>query len=278
MRAPLLAVHNLTKTYRSGGREVKGLDNVSMSVAAGETIGLVGPSGSGKSTLARVVMRLIEPDSGTIAFGDENLGALSGKALRSMRKRIQMVFQDPSAAFNPRATVADVLADPLRIHGLASRAERPRRIAELLDSVGLPANLAARPVHAVSGGQRQRVAIARALATEPELIVLDEAVSALDVTVRGQILDLLVALQRERGLAYLFVSHDLAVVRAVSHRIAIMDRGRIVEAGPAATVVADPQSETGRALVAAIPRLHIPRLHTLQPHTSQPHGEASQNA
>ncbi len=278
MRAPLLAVHNLTKTYRSGGREVKGLDNVSMSVAAGETIGLVGPSGSGKSTLARVVMRLIEPDSGTIAFGDENLGALSGKALRSMRKRIQMVFQDPSAAFNPRATVADVLADPLRIHGLASRAERPRRIAELLDSVGLPAHLAARPVHAVSGGQRQRVAIARALATEPELIVLDEAVSALDVTVRGQILDLLVALQRERGLAYLFVSHDLAVVRAVSHRIAIMDRGRIVEAGPAATVVADPQSETGRALVAAIPRLHIPRPHTLQPDTSQPHGEASQNA
>lgn len=278
MRAPLLAVHNLTKTYRSGGREVKGLDNVSMSVAAGETIGLVGPSGSGKSTLARVVMRLIEPDSGTIAFGDENLGALSGKALRSMRKRIQMVFQDPSAAFNPRATVADVLADPLRIHGLASRAERPRRIAELLDSVGLPAHLAARPVHAVSGGQRQRVAIARALATEPELIVLDEAVSALDVTVRGQILDLLVALQRERGLAYLFVSHDLAVVRAVSHRIAIMDRGRIVEAGPAATVVADPQSETGRALVAAIPRLHIPRLHTSQPDTSQLHGEASQNA
>ena len=273
MRAPLLAVQNLTKTYRSGGREVKGLDNVSMSVAAGETIGLVGPSGSGKSTLARVVMRLIEPDSGTIAFGDENLGALSGKALRSMRKRIQMVFQDPSAAFNPRATVADVLADPLRIHGLASRAERPRRIAELLDSVGLPAHLAARPVHAVSGGQRQRVAIARALATEPELIVLDEAVSALDVTVRGQILDLLVRLQRERGLAYLFVSHDLAVVRAVSHRIAIMDRGRIVEAGPAATVVADPQSETGRALVAAIPRLH-----TSQPDTSQPHGEASQNA
>ena len=278
MIAPLLAVHNLTRTYRSGGREVKALDNVSMSVAAGETIGLVGPSGSGKSTLARVVMRLTEPDSGTIAFGDENLGALSGKALRAMRKRIQMVFQDPSAAFNPRATVADVLADPLRIHGLASRAERPRRIAELLDSVGLPANLAARPVHAVSGGQRQRVAIARALATEPELIVLDEAVSALDVTVRGQILDLLVALQRERGLAYLFVSHDLAVVRAVSHRIAIMDRGRIVEAGPAATVVADPQSETGRALVAAIPRLHIPRPHTSQPDTSQPHGEASRNA
>ncbi len=268
MRAPLLAVQGLTKTYRSGGREVKGLDDVSLSVAAGETIGLVGPSGSGKSTLARVVMRLIEPDAGTIAFGGENLGALNGKALRTVRKRIQMVFQDPSAAFNPRATVADVLADPLRIHGLAPRAERPRRIAQLLESVGLSDNLAVRPVHAISGGQRQRVAIARALATEPELIVLDEAVSALDVTVRGQILDLLVRLQRERGLAYLFVSHDLAVVRAVSHRIAIMDRGRIVEAGPAGTVVADPQSETGRALVAAIPRLHIPRLDR----------EASQNA
>ncbi|MGS1096508.1 ATP-binding cassette domain-containing protein (plasmid) [Aquamicrobium terrae] len=256
MSAPLLAVRGLSKTYRSGGREVKGLDDVSLSVAAGETVGLVGPSGSGKSTLARVVMRLIEPDVGTVAFAGQNLIALDGKALRSMRKRIQMVFQDPSAAFNPRATVADVLADPLRIHGLASRAQRPRRIAQLLESVGLPANLATRPVHAVSGGQRQRVAIARALATEPELIVLDEAVSALDVTVRGQILALLVSLQRERGLAYLFVSHDLAVVRAVSHRIAIMDHGRIVEAGPAATVVADPQSETGRALVAAIPRLY----------------------
>jgi len=256
MSTPLLAVRGLSKTYRSGGREVKGLDDVSLSVAAGETLGLVGPSGSGKSTLARVVMRLIEPDVGTVAFAGQNLTALDGKALRSMRKRIQMVFQDPSAAFNPRATVADMLADPLRIHGLASRAQRPRRIAQLLESVGLPVNLATRPVHAVSGGQRQRVAIARALATEPELIVLDEAVSALDVNVRGQILALLVSLQRERGLAYLFVSHDLAVVRAVSHRIAIMDHGRIVEAGPAATVVADPQSETGRALVAAIPRLY----------------------
>ncbi len=256
MSAPLLAVQGLGKTYRSGGREVKGLDDVSLSVAAGETLGLVGPSGSGKSTLARVVMRLIEPDCGAIAFGGENLGALNGKALRAMRKRIQMVFQDASAAFNPRASVADVLADPLRIHGLASRAGRQRRIAQLLESVGLSENLAARPVHAVSGGQRQRVAIARALATGPQMIVLDEAVSALDVTVRGQILDLLVRLQRERGLAYLFVSHDLAVVRAVSHRIAIMDRGRIVETGPAATVVAGPQSPTGRALVAAIPRLH----------------------
>ncbi|MET3792406.1 ABC transporter ATP-binding protein [Aquamicrobium terrae] len=256
MSTPLLAVRGLSKTYRSGGREVKGLDDVSLSVAAGETLGLVGPSGSGKSTLARVVMRLIEPDEGTVDFTGQNLTALNGKALRAIRKRIQMVFQDPSAAFNPRATVADALTDPLRIHGLASRTERPRRVAELLESVGLPENLAARPVHAISGGQRQRVAIARALATEPELIVLDEAVSALDVTVRGQILDLLVSLQRERGLAYLFVSHDLAVVRAVSHRIAIMDHGRIVEAGPAATVVADPQSETGRALVAAIPRLY----------------------
>lgn len=256
MNAPLLSIHGLAKTFRSSGREVKGLDDVSLSVAAGETLGLVGPSGSGKSTLARVVMRLIEPDAGTVAFAGENLTALDGRALRRVRKRIQMVFQDPSAAFNPRATVADALADPLRIHGLASRAERPRRIAELLESVGLAENLAARPVHAISGGQRQRVAIARALATRPDLIVLDEAVSALDVTVRGQILDLLVALQRARGLAFLFVSHDLAVVRAVSHRIAVMDHGRIVEAGPAAKVVADPQSETGRALVAAIPRLH----------------------
>lgn len=255
MRSPLLSCQNLSKTYRSDGREVKGLDDVSLSLGAGETLGLVGPSGSGKSTLARVVLRLIEPDMGSVIFAGHDLTTLKGKTLRNLRKRIQMVFQDPLAAFNPRASVGDVLADPLRVHGLTSRKERPRRIAQLLENVGLTQNLAARPIHAISGGQRQRVAIARALATEPELIVLDEAVSALDVTMRSQILDLLVALQQTHGLAYLFVSHDLAVVRAISHRIAIMDHGCIVEEGSAAGVVADPQSKTGRALVAAVPKL-----------------------
>ena len=257
MTAPLLAASGLSKTFASGGRLVAALDDVSLSLAKGETLGIVGPSGSGKSTLARVLLRLTEPDAGSVAFAGEDLTTLRGEALRRVRRRIQMVFQDPIAAFNPRATVAGALGDPLRVHGIVPRRERAAAIAALLERVGLSEDLAGRPIHAISGGQRQRVAIARALATGPDMIVLDEAGSALDVTVRGQILDLLVSLQRERGISYLFVSHDLAVVRAVSHRIAIMDAGRIVEHGPAQQVVADPQSATGRALVAAVPRLRF---------------------
>ena len=166
-----------------------------------------------------------------------------------------MVFQDPLAAFNPRATVARVLDDPLRIHNIAPRAERPRRIAALLERVGLDPGLAARAIHEISGGQRQRVAIARAIATKPSLIVLDEAVSALDVSVRGQILELLLDLQQRERIAYLFISHDLGVVRAVAHRVVILDAGRIAEGGDARAVIASPQSAIGRALVAATPKL-----------------------
>jgi peptide/nickel transport system ATP-binding protein len=257
MNAPLLSVSGVSKVFSTRGRRVAALDGASISVARGETIGLVGPSGSGKSTLARVLLRLIEPDSGSIEFGGEDLLALKGESLRTMRRRIQMVFQDPLGAFNPRATVASALSDPLRIHALAGRRERPAVIAGLLERVGLDPALATRAIHEISGGQRQRVAIARALATRPELIVLDEAVSALDVSVRGRILELLVSLQREEGIAYVFVSHDLAVVRAIAHTVAIMDAGRIVEAGATPDVVSNPQSETGRALVAAVPRLAI---------------------
>jgi peptide/nickel transport system ATP-binding protein len=235
---------------------VTALADVSLTLQRGETLGLVGPSGSGKSTLARVVTRLIEPDAGRIRFADTDLLAVRGGALRQMRRRLQMVFQDPLAAFNPRASVASAIGDPLRIHRLVPRAGRTAAIAALLDRVGLPRTLVTRAIHEISGGQRQRVAIARALATEPELIVLDEAVSALDVSVRNRILELLVELQRERGLSYLFVSHDIAVVRAVAHRVAIMDRGAIVETGPTPSVVAAPASATGRALIAAIPHLH----------------------
>jgi peptide/nickel transport system ATP-binding protein len=255
MSPALLAATDITKTFNGGGRRVAALHNASISLAAGETLGLVGPSGSGKSTLARVLLRLIEPDSGRVDFSGADLLSLAGEKLRATRRRIQMVFQDPLAAFNPRATVAGALDDPLRIHGIASRSERPAAIAHLLERVGLDRALAGRAIHEISGGQRQRVAIARALATRPELIVLDEAVSALDVSVRGKILDLLVELQRQDGIAYVFVSHDIAVVRAIAHRIAIMDQGRVVETGPAASVVADPQSPTGKALVAAVPRL-----------------------
>jgi peptide/nickel transport system ATP-binding protein len=256
MSAPLLEIAGLNKIFRSGGREVTALADVSLTLQRGETLGLVGPSGSGKSTLARVVTRLVEPDAGRIRFADTDLLALRGGALRQMRRRLQMVFQDPLAAFNPRASVASAIGDPLRIHRLVPRAGRTAAIAALLDRVGLPRTLVTRAIHEISGGQRQRVAIARALATEPELIVLDEAVSALDVSVRNRILELLVELQRERGLSYLFVSHDIAVVRAVAHRVAIMDRGAIVETGPTPSVVAAPASATGRALIAAIPHLH----------------------
>jgi peptide/nickel transport system ATP-binding protein len=251
----LLSVTGISKTYASGGRRVVALDNASIAVARGETLGLVGPSGSGKSTLARVLLRLVEPDAGRIDFGGVDLLALRGEKLRATRRRIQMVFQDPLAAFNPRATVGSALADPLRIHAIADRDKQPAAIANLLERVGLHPMLASRAIHEISGGQRQRVAIARAIATKPDLIVLDEAVSALDVSVRAKILELLVDLQREQGIAYVFVSHDLAVVRAISHRIAIMDAGHIVEHGPARDVVADPQSATGSALVAAVPRV-----------------------
>ena len=259
MTTPLLSATGISKTYTGGSRRVVALEDASISVARGETLGLVGPSGSGKSTLARVLLRLVQPDAGAIDFGGVDLLGLRGERLRTMRRRIQMVFQDPIAAFNPRATVGGALADPLRVHRVAGREGRRAIVAGLLERVGLDPSLATRAIHEISGGQRQRVAIARAIATGPDLIVLDEAVSALDVSVRAKILDLLVDLQREQGIAYVFVSHDLAVVRAIAHRIAIMDAGRIVEEGPARNVVAAPRSETGRALVAAVPRLQLDR-------------------
>ncbi|MBY5670026.1 ABC transporter ATP-binding protein [Rhizobium leguminosarum] len=254
MNDVLLSVENLSKGFASAGRQVAALDNVSLTIAPGETLGLVGASGSGKSTLSRILLRLVAADAGSIRFEGEDWLALNGAPLRRRRARMQMVFQDPLAAFNPLASVGAVLDDPLRIRGVA-KDRRPGEIAKLLERVGLTADHAARPVRALSGGQRQRVAIARAIATRPSLLVLDEAVSALDVTVRGRILELLVDLQKEQGIACLFISHDLAVVRAVSHRIAVMDGGRIVEAGPAAAVVTAPQSAAARALVGAVPRL-----------------------
>ncbi|CDX20417.1 nickel transporter subunit; ATP-binding component of ABC superfamily [Mesorhizobium plurifarium] len=251
----VLAVSSLTKRYRRGSKPFAAVDDVSFEINPAETLALAGPSGSGKSTIARLVLRLIEPDAGHIAFEGADFLALSGAALRARRARLQMVFQDPLAAFNPRAAVARVLDDPLRIHNIATRAERPRRIAALLERVGLDAGLAARAIHEISGGQRQRVAIARAVATRPSLIVLDEAVSALDVSVRGQILELLLDLQRQERIAYLFISHDLGVIRAVAHRVIILDAGRIAESGDARAVIADPQSAIGKALVTATPRL-----------------------
>ncbi len=251
----LLAVEGLAKTFRNASRTVAALDGVSLTLEAGETLALIGASGSGKSTLARAVLRLIEPDAGSIRFEGIDLRALRGAPLRRLRARLQIVFQDAYAAFNPRATVGRAIEDPLRIHGIVPAGERPRHAAALLGRVGLPADLAGRNVHEISGGQRQRVAIARAIATNPQLVVLDEAVSALDVSVRAKVLQLLADLQRERNIAYLFVSHDLAVVRRVAHRVAVMDKGRIVEIASPEDLIRTPRSEAARALVAAVPRL-----------------------
>ena len=255
MTGALLEVDNLSKRFTRGGKGFAALDGVGFSIAAGETLALVGPSGSGKSTVARILLRLVEADAGSVHFQGQDLLALRGGALRAIRAKLQMVFQDPQAAFNPRATVARLLDDPLRIHGIVDRSGRPKAIAALLERVGLAAELAGRAVHEISGGQRQRVAIARALATKPSLIVLDEAVSALDVLVRADILRLLADLQKDEGIAYLFISHDLGAVRSIAHRIAIMDGGRIVEQGAARAVIESPASATGKALVTATPEL-----------------------
>lgn len=250
----LLAAEGLSLTYP--GRAHPALKDVSLTVAAGETLGLVGPSGCGKTTLGRVLLRLVRPDTGRVVLLGEDWLALSGSALRRRRGQMQLVFQDPLAAFNPRATAGSAIADALRLQTTLPAAERPARVALLLARTGLSPDLATRPIHALSGGQRQRVAIARAIATEPRLIVLDEAVSALDISIRGRILRLLVDLQQETGVSYLFISHDIAVVRAISHRLAVMDRGRIVETGETEEVLAKPGSDTLRDLIAAVPRLH----------------------
>jgi peptide/nickel transport system ATP-binding protein len=253
MSVELLSVEGLSKRFADRRRTVAALDDVTFLIGMGETLGIVGPSGSGKSTLARVLLRLVEPDSGRILIDGEDWRALSPKALRQRRGSIQMVFQDPLSAFNPRTTIGKAIMDPLRIHAVGNRGARHAAIADLLQRVGLPAEMAGRRIHEVSGGQRQRVALARALASRPRLVVLDEALSALDVSLRGKMLELLVRLQVEEGISFLFIGHDPAVVRMISHRVAVMDQGRIVETGDADAVFSDPQSQTGKALIAAIP-------------------------
>ncbi|MGI2031833.1 ABC transporter ATP-binding protein [Rhizobium panacihumi] len=251
----LLSVENLKRRYVSGGRDIIAVEGATFSIAAGETLGIAGASGSGKSTLARLLLRLTPPDAGSIRFEGEDWLSLTGRDLRRRRSRMQMVFQDVLGAFHPTATVADVIGDPIRIYRIVPKADRAHEVARLLERVGLSSDFAGRPVRALSGGQRQRVAIARAIATRPSLVVLDEAVSALDVQIRNRILELLVELQRDQNISYLFISHDLAVLRAVSHRLAIMDAGRIVETGETINIITQPQSAAGRSLVAAVPRL-----------------------
>ena len=232
---------------------VRAVDGVSFTVEAGKTLALVGESGCGKSTVSRLVLRLIEPDAGTVRFEGRDLGALDAGALRAFRRDAQIIFQDPYASLNPRMTVSQILTEPLALHDLVPAARRRERVEELLRLVGLEPRFARRYPHEFSGGQRQRIAIARALAVEPKLVICDEPVSALDVSIRSQILNLLRDLQDRLGLAYIFVSHDLAVVKHIADRVAVMNLGVIVETAEAEALFAAPGHPYSRALLSAIP-------------------------
>jgi oligopeptide/dipeptide ABC transporter ATP-binding protein len=251
----LMRVRGLHVHFGPRKTPVRAVDGVDLDVRRGETLGLVGESGCGKSTLGNALLRLVEPTAGTVELDGTELTGLGRRRMRAMRRRAVMVFQDPYASLDPRRSVGDAVAEPLVVHGLhGGPASRRRRVAELLELVGIPAGAAERYPHEFSGGQRQRIGIARALAGEPDLVVADEAVASLDVSIQAQVINLLRRLQRELGLTVLFISHDLAAVRHVSDRIAVMYLGRVVEVGPAHQVTSDPQHPYTRALLSAVPR------------------------
>ncbi len=259
----LVEIRDLTKIYPlgesifgGGGKgEVRAVDGVTLEVHAGETLGLVGESGSGKSTLGRLVLRLIEPTSGEVRFDGRDLLSAGGSEMRMLRRNMQIIFQDPFGSLDPRMRVEDVIAEPLLIHEPGSATGRRARVAELLGAVGLDSSALRRFPHEFSGGQRQRIGIARALALRPKFIVADEPVSALDVSVGAQIVNLLAHLQREFGLTYLFISHSMPVVRYLATRVAVMRRGKIVEVGTTEQITTSPQHEYTRSLLSATPEL-----------------------
>lgn len=257
-RAVLLDVRNLICTYQTPHGPYVAVDDASFHIGAGESLGLVGESGSGKSTLSKAVMRLLPASSGRIVFDGTDVAPLREKQLKPWRRRIQMVFQDPYASLNPRRSVFDILDTVLRVHDVKEQAERSRRIAAILDRVGLPANAAKRYPNEFSGGQRQRIGIARALILKPDLLVCDEPVSALDVSIQAQILNLLIELKEEFGLSYLFISHDLAVVRYIADRVMVMNKGKIVESGGHEEIWRSPRHPYTRSLIAAVPGRQAP--------------------
>ena len=253
----LLEVTDLVKHYRiRSGRSLRAVDGVSFRVGAGETLGLVGESGGGKTTVGLSVLRLVQPSGGTVSFEGRDVLAADRADMKALRQRMQIVFQDPIGALDPRKSVGDSVAEGLRIQGLAPRAEARRRAVEVLDRVGLTAAQARSLPHELSGGQLQRVGIARALVLDPRLVVCDEPVSALDVSIQAQIINLLLDLQAERGLAYLFIAHDLALVQHISDRVAVMYLGRIVESAPAGELFDSPAHPYTRALLSAVPTDH----------------------
>ncbi|WP_054135577.1 ABC transporter ATP-binding protein [Blastomonas sp. AAP25] len=253
MSAALLELADARLTYRRGLARFAALDGVSLSVARGECVGVIGESGSGKSSLARVIAGLAEGATGDLRLSGERVPIAPGARPREHCRRIQIVFQDPVGSLNPFLTIGAIIAEGMAIHGIGSRAERRERLAELLADVGLDPAMALRRPHELSGGQRQRIAIARALAVDPDLILLDEPTSALDLVVQAQILNLLLALQAARGLAYLFISHDLDVVRHLCHHVHVITGGQIVESGPTDDVFDSPRHPYTRGLIAAMP-------------------------
>ena len=257
--SPLLAIEHLVKDYHTPGGlfskagTVRAVDHVSLSVAHGEALGLVGESGSGKTTLGRCILRLIKATSGRVIFDGLDVFAMQPKALRALRRRMQIVFQDPFGSLNPRMTVGAAVREPIEVHGIAKKAQAKMRVAALFREVGLDPSYTDRYPHQLSGGQRQRVGIARALSVEPGFLVLDEPVAALDVSVQAQVLNLLADLRERRGLTYLFIAHDLAVVRHIAHRVAVMYLGKLMEVAPAAAIYERPLHPYTTSLLSAIP-------------------------
>lgn len=267
---PLLKVENVSKFFVTGRGVLRAVNSVSIHLDRGETLGVVGESGSGKTTLGKILVRLIEPNQGTMTLGDTNYTHLAGRSLQKFRRRLQMVFQDPQSSLNPRSSIGRILEEPFIVQGLGSSSERKTWARAALARVGLDESFASRRPHELSGGQRQRVAIARAIALEPDVIVCDEPVSALDVSVQGQIINLLKDIQHRASVSYVFITHNLSILTYIAHRVAVMYMGRVVELGPTAAVWTQPLHPYTAGLISAIPE---PRPHETSRAAIVPSGE-----